>query len=46
MTAVWFIYYIVRMFKKQDTVKDALVDALLVLPCLVIDALIFVMIVI
>lgn len=36
MTLIWIIYYTVKIIKKRDTE----VDALLVMPCLVLDGLI------
>ena len=36
MTLIWFVYYTVKILKKKDTEGDAL----LVIPCLVLDGLI------
>ena len=36
MTPIWYIYYIVKLIKEKDTRADAL----LVIPCLVLDGLI------
>ena len=36
MTLIWLIYYTVKIIKKKDTKEDAL----LVMPCLVLDGLI------
>lgn len=36
MTLIWFIYYTIRILKNKDSEEDAL----LIIPCLVIDGLI------
>lgn len=36
MTLIWLVYYTVKIIKKKDTEEDAL----LVMPCLVLDGLI------
>ena len=36
MTLIWLVYYTVKIIKKKDTEGDAL----LVMPCLVLDGLI------
>jgi len=36
MTAIWLVYYTIRLFMKKDTEGDAL----LVIPCLLLDGLI------
>ena len=40
MTILWFIYYTVRMVKNKDNTEDGI----LIMPCLVLDALITAMV--
>ena len=36
MTLIWFIYFIIKIIMKKDTDEDAL----LLMPCLILDGLI------